>query len=227
MRWLLLLALLLAAHPARAASFDCQKAATATERAICADKALSDLDERAVAAYADVSQAFGFDDADFKNPMATLFLQGHQDWTAARNRCGAATNCLLAQYLRRIAVLTGHPDPQAPSPLDRYVGRYGTIVDPARELLVIRAGTGVLVHVTVTSKDWSCDFTGIGRLDKSGGLLVTRPDFDGTAEGDHAVLLTPTRLGVALAHASKTDDVSARYCGAGGSMEQPFPRRTE
>lgn len=235
MRLLVLLAVLLAAPilplaapVARAASFDCTKAATVTEHAICADPALSALDDRAFAAFTDTSQALGLANADFNNPMANLLLAGHQDWTAARDRCGAVHSCLLQQYLRRLAVLSFHPDPQAPSPLDAFVGSFGTPVDPERDLLVMRApGNVVLVHVTVNAADWSCDFSGIGRLDRSGGLLVQRPDFDGTAQGVHAILLTPTSWGVTLSHASKDDDVSARFCGAGGSLEQPFPRRQD
>jgi uncharacterized protein len=227
MHVLILLGVLLAAAPAVAASFNCQKAETATERAICGDQKLSSLDERAVAAYTSAAEALGLGDADFRNPMTDLLLRGHQDWTAARNRCASATNCLLAQYLRRIAVLTFHPDPQAHSPVDAFIGQFGTSVLPEREMVVMRApGDAVLVRVTVTAKDWSCDFSGIGRLDRSGALRVTRPDFDGGAGGDHTVLLKPTRLGLSLTQLPG-DNVASHFCGAGGLLEEPYPRRTE
>ena len=125
MRFAVLLALLLAAHTASAASFDCAKPASATERAICGDQKLSALDERAVAAYTAATNTFGVaDSTDFKNPIVDALLRGYQEWTAQRNRCGTDTSCLLSVYLRRIAVLTYHPDPQAPSPLDSFIGRY-------------------------------------------------------------------------------------------------------
>jgi uncharacterized protein len=227
MRFAVLLAALLAAHTAAAASFDCKKTATATERAICADARLSALDDRAFTAYTAAVAALGIGDApDYRNPMAELLLRGHQDWSTARNRCGTDTNCLLAQYLHRIAVLTFHPDPQAAAPIDAFVGRYAISVEPARELVVMRVpGDAVLVHVAVPAADWTCAFGGIGRLDRAGRLRVVRPDFDATAQGEHAVLLTPTRLGVSLSHAGKADDVSARFCREGGSLEQPYPRR--
>jgi uncharacterized protein len=219
--------LLLGAHGAAAASFNCAKAANAVERSICADPKLSALDEKALASYSAALEALGLADADFRNSMSELLLKGHQEWTAARDRCGAATNCMLGQYLRRIAVLGFHPDPQSASPVDSFVGRYGTIIDPERELVIMRAsGDAVLARVTVNAKDWTCDFNGIGRLDKDGRLRITRPDFDKTAGGDHTLILSPTRLGVAITHALKSDDVSARYCGVGGSLEQPFPRRS-
>jgi uncharacterized protein len=226
MRFAVLLVLLFAAYPAAAASFDCAKPASPTERAICGDAKLSALDEREVAAYTTAVSNFGVaDSTDFKNPIVDALLRGYQDWTAQRNRCGTDTNCLLTQYLRRIAVLTYHPDPQAPSPLDSLIGRYAIAVDPARELVVMRGpGDTALVHIGVNSADWNCDFAGIGRLERGGKLRVVRADFDGSMGGDHAVLLTPTRTGMSVANARAGDDVSARFCTGGGSFDQPYPR---
>ena len=224
MRLVILISLLYAAYPAHAASFDCKKAASATERTICADTALSALDERMAAAYADAAEILQVHD-DTRNPVTALFLRAHQDFSAARTRCGGATNCLLALYLRRNAILTFKPDPQSPSPLDPLIGRYATVVDPSRELVIMRApGTGALVGVSVVGKTWHCAFSGIAGPATDAGLRVTRPDFDGTAQGEHAILLVKTQTGLAVKHAAR-DDVSARFCDAGGSLEQPFPRR--
>jgi uncharacterized protein len=226
MRVAALLVTLFAGHTAMAASFNCAKPVSAVERAICADPKLSALDDRAFAAYTAVANTFGVaDSADFKNPVVDLLLRGHQEWIAARNRCGTDTNCLLAQYLRRIAVLTYHPDPQAPAPADSFVGRYAISVDPVRELVVMRApGDAVLVHLSVNAADWTCDFGGVGRLDRSGKLRVVRMDFDNSMGGDHALLLTPTRSGMAVSNARAGDDLSARFCTSGGSFDQPYPR---
>ncbi len=226
MRLAVLLAALLAAHTAAAASFDCKGAANATERTICGDAKLSALDERTFKAYTDAAATLGIGDApDFRNPVADLLLRGHEQWTTARDRCGTDGNCLLNQYLRRIAVLTFHPDAKAPGPADKFVGRFAISVNPARELVVMSAPGGVvLVHVSVRSPDWSCEFAGIGRLDAAGRLRVTRADFDGTAQGPHTVVLSPTRLGLSLSNADKSDDVSAKFCGDGGSLDQPYPR---
>lgn len=222
---LLLLALAAITTPAHAASFDCARAATVTEKAICATPALSQLDERAIAAYDQASQSLALSD-HAADPAADLMLKGHQDWTAARNRCAGASNCLLQQYLRRLAVLGFKPDPGAPNPLDPLVGTYGTSIDPPRELVIMSVpGNQVLVGVRVNATDWTCVFSGIGRAEPGGGLRVTRTDFDGSAKGAHSVLLTPTRLGLALRRADPRDDVSAQFCGAGGALEQPFPRR--
>lgn len=225
MRLAVLLVLLFAAAPAGAASFDCKRAATLTERAICADAKLSALDDRAISGYTGAIEAMGISD-DERDPAAALLLKGHEEWAAARNRCGGAGGCLLQQYLRRIAVLDYKPDSQVRSPADALVGRYGTSIEPPREMLIMAAPGGVaLVHIAVTATDWTCAFTGIGRPDGKGGMRVVRADFDGTTGGEHAVLLTPTRLGLTVGRANPRDDVSAQFCGAGGSLEQPFPRR--
>jgi uncharacterized protein len=225
MRLLCLFVLLLAARPAAAASFDCKRAATPTEHAICADPRLSALDDRAIGGYTEAIEALGLSD-DEREPAGALLLQGHAEWAADRNRCGAAGGCLLQQYLRRLAVLDYRPDRQARSPVDPLLGRYGTSIEPAREMLIMAAPGGVaLVHILVNATDWTCSFTGIGRADKAGGMIVTRADFDGTTGGEHAVRLVPTRLGLSVTRANPRDDVSAQFCGAGGSLEQPFPKR--
>lgn len=225
MRLLCLLALLFLARPAAAASFDCARAATPTERAICADPKLSALDDRAIGGYAAAIEAMGISD-DERDPAGALLLKGHEEWAAARNRCGGGGNCLLQQYLRRLAVLDYKPDSQQRSPVDGLLGRYGTSIDPPREMLIMAAPGGVaLVHVAVTATDWTCAFTGIGRADRAGGMIVTRADFNGTTGGEHTLKLTPTRLGLSVGRGNPKDDVSAQFCGAGGSLEQPFPKR--
>lgn len=228
MRLLLLLAIL-AVFPqaARAASFDCQRAETVVEKTICGDAKLSALDDREVAAYAAAATTLDIGDTpDFRDPVADLLSQGHKAWTAERDRCGAAANCLLAQYLRRLAVLEFRPDARAATPLDRLIGRYGTSILPERELVVMRGtADSVLVHVAVGSGAAACSFNGIGRLAGAGRLLVTHKDFDGSRQGDSAVGLAPTRLGLEVTSAKRGDDVSAKFCGPGGALEQPFPRR--
>jgi uncharacterized protein len=212
------------ASSAAAASFDCGRAVTSIEKAICASPALSQLDERAVAAYSDAVELLGIADDD--DPQGDLLVRAHQEWLAARARCGAVANCLLQQYLRRLAVLSYKPDPQAAAALDALVGRYGTPVEPARELVIMAAPGGVvLVNVRVNATDWMCSFTGIGRSDGAGGLRVTRVEAKGVNQGAHVLALTPTKLGLAVRTAGPRDDVSTRFCGAGGSLAHPFPRR--
>ena len=97
-RLCLLVLVLLAPMAAHAASFDCAKARTADEKAICRHRALNDADVR----------------------MATLFeVDGHLlamggrgalqaaqvDWLKARRRCGGDVACLTRRYDERLAEL--------------------------------------------------------------------------------------------------------------------------
>jgi len=103
-----LLALAGAAH---AASFDCARASTPTEKAICADPALSALDSDLTAA--------------FKSALALwpagnwgVYLRNEQiDWLKMRDsQCKADVACLKGEYASRITLLK--------RPGLKYLGRY-------------------------------------------------------------------------------------------------------
>ncbi len=79
-------------------SFDCAKAGTATETAICADVALARLDRdlagayRQSLAYADETQAAAIKDAQ-------------RAWIGERDACAGSVACLTESYDKRLAAL--------------------------------------------------------------------------------------------------------------------------
>lgn len=73
----------------RAASFDCARASTVDERAVCADPQLSQLDSIAGEAFSRARQLAGPAEV---TPVARDFL-------ADRKACGAATSCIMASYV--------------------------------------------------------------------------------------------------------------------------------
>jgi uncharacterized protein len=84
------------ALPAYAASFDCSKAATATERTICAGASLSELDDRLADLYKRAS----------RNSAAPDSLRLEQrEWLERRNSCKDA-GCIKRSYEQRIAQLS-------------------------------------------------------------------------------------------------------------------------
>ncbi|MET3552681.1 uncharacterized protein ABIC50_002605 [Burkholderia sp. 567] len=85
---------------AHAAGFDCTKAASPTEKAICADPALSSLDGQLAAAWKK-ALAKGGDTAALKAAQ----LQ----WLKQRDRCGAGVLCVGDRYRERLASLNGAP----------------------------------------------------------------------------------------------------------------------
>lgn len=98
------LALLLAsaaAAPLQAASFDCARAQSPDERAVCADAELSALDSEMGGlwyAYSRIPLLMGANGV--RQDDARAFLE-------ARGKCGGDTACLTALYRQRIATLKG------------------------------------------------------------------------------------------------------------------------
>ena len=92
--------ILLAAPQAMAAGFDCSKAGTAIEKAICADPKLSELDEYLGRYYAVA--------LDTLPDAATCLKADQRDWVKSkRNPCGTKNECLTKTYLDRLGTLDG------------------------------------------------------------------------------------------------------------------------
>lgn len=92
----LLFAVLACATAAQASSFDCAKAASASERAICADPYTAGLDSR-------LGKAWTATLAEAKDPKALRL--GQREWLKQRDQCQADLGCLRSQYLSRLMVL--------------------------------------------------------------------------------------------------------------------------
>jgi uncharacterized protein len=107
--WLMLFGLL--AGQAHAASFDCARAATPDERAVCSDPQLSELDEVVARAFGQAKLA---SPADQQGPVveyAHAFLKD-------RRACAADRSCIFGTY---VAVLTNYRDLGAKEPMPSWV----------------------------------------------------------------------------------------------------------
>ncbi len=94
----LCLAAIFGASQAHAASFDCAKASTVNEKAICRNQSLSD---------ADVKMATMF---QMNTRLVMMGSRGNmqdrqREWLAERNACKGNLPCLTAAYDRRIREL--------------------------------------------------------------------------------------------------------------------------
>lgn len=81
------------------ASFDCRKAGTATETAVCSDIPLARLDRALADAYAQALSWAG-DDAE-----KTRIRDAQRTWIAERNACGGDIGCLSSAYEARLKAL--------------------------------------------------------------------------------------------------------------------------
>ena len=93
------LALALGAAPcAYAASFDCNRARAADERAICADRTLNDKDVR-------MAQLYQIDGHFLAMGRRGAMDDDQSHWLKGRRQCGANRQCLNAAYDHRLAAL--------------------------------------------------------------------------------------------------------------------------
>jgi uncharacterized protein len=91
----------LAAGAGHAASFDCAKAATPTEHAICDNPQLSSLDDQTAGLYYTLISGGA--------PQATATVaqvkQAQTQFLTKRDQCGANYNCLIDAYTAQIMYL--------------------------------------------------------------------------------------------------------------------------
>jgi uncharacterized protein len=116
-RSIVLVALLttVASFNVNTASFDCAKASTVVEGSICANAALSALDEQLAAAY-------GRARSSSPNPDALRSAQ--LDWMKQRNTCGANVECLTNSYKLRIGALAPSPAQPPANPIQTLNGNW-------------------------------------------------------------------------------------------------------
>lgn len=131
--WLLLAACI--GGSAHAASFDCKKAASAVEKAICGDDRLSGLDEQVHESYGRV-----MDSAPSANMPA--LRDDQRGWLKQRNQCAPTElDCLadaMAQRVRALGVAAAEEN----AALDRIIASIPT--DPAAAARALRGYAGPL-----------------------------------------------------------------------------------
>lgn len=96
-----------------AADFNCTRAGTAPEKAICADQDLSGLDEALGMAYRTALESAGDE--------AKAVREAQRTWLAERNACGAKTDCLRQSYDKRLSALLDQTDDNSGGPGDEKV----------------------------------------------------------------------------------------------------------
>ena len=83
---------------AHTASYDCTRATTATEIAVCDNSSLNRMDEDLAVQYRSLLN-------QLPPRRADALRDDQRSWLVARNSCGADVRCLRARYEERIARL--------------------------------------------------------------------------------------------------------------------------
>jgi uncharacterized protein len=99
---LLVMLLLAVSGSSSAASFDCNKASTFVEKAICSDRTLSALDDALSENYKDML-ASNIGEGARKDLRATQRI-----WIADRNKC-TTRSCVEALYRQRVDAVCDYP----------------------------------------------------------------------------------------------------------------------
>ena len=206
---LVLLTASAAAQPTPAKpSFDCAKASTATETAICDNVGLAHLDTELSRFY---RRARERDDTEGKAAL----LGSQRQWLSTRDGCDAKIECLIDSYLGRLDDLSEGQETIADW-FGEYEGPFGendiTITQEANDQMKVQllGGTG----------NYTCDFgPGVGTRD---GQTLT------VAGSDEADQLTLWRAGAAfyVPDTAANEAVFQNSCGArapalAGSMFMP------
>lgn len=88
--------------PADAASFNCHKARTESEKAICAKPTLNMLDQRMGNVFRTLLARVGH------SGQRDQFIADQQFWLGVRDGCNAEADCLRVAYHDRIKELNGY-----------------------------------------------------------------------------------------------------------------------
>ncbi len=182
---------------APAASIDCDRAASPSEKAICAERPLVRLDAEVNREFSrlleDVTDAAG----TAASPAVAALRDGQRAWLRQRDACGADAGCLGREYRRRLAIFARKPEGGAAAPVDAYVGQFGDPdADPAITIGMMRGpGNDVLAMIEAADADTACRVVGVGRLDGQGRLTVTVEPGPGP---DRAMTIEATPSGVTI-----------------------------
>lgn len=180
------LGLAVAALPASAASFDCARATTADEIAVCAQPALSELDtEMAGLWFAYSAFPFLMGRSGVRHDEAEQFLR-------ERAACGADTDCLRRAYLARIGALRA--------------GVQDAIQAMVAEQEAAAAARGLPAPVAAHIARYAPQCRELGGKLGYGQPFILTADFDGDGRTDY--LLDPQNL--------RCDGAATAFCGNGG-----------
>ena len=196
-------------------SFDCRRAVTPTEHAICRSEGLSALDR-------DIAALFRQRRTRSLAPQAVDANQ--RQWLAVRDACKDDAACLDKEMSARKSDLQEQVARLAKAPARDKTGFSGVYVHPfGRVEIEAVSETELDVSISAverTAARWVCDFSGTGRIRGAAIVIEHRP------EGDLApVTLTLRRQGDVLTVKEERSG-QVDYCGHNGSVEGTY-RRTK
>lgn len=204
---LLVLLVLLSADAAASeqASFDCRKAASVSEKTICADAALSRLDFQLGRMWRTLLDDFS------ESAQKPQMKADQKAWIARREKCGDDAKCMGKLYQERLSTLNGA------DPAHRFAGVYG--VKGIGSIAVYPLGSLYLINIQTadpSAGNWTCQVT--GEAESSGDDLKI------SVEG--AVFLAHLRdpETLTVADDKNASAAAAKFCGLNGTFAFSYVR---
>jgi uncharacterized protein len=191
-------------------SFDCKKAATATERTICANDRLARLDRSLAAVYRQLRTELAVTGEVFANEQ-TVFLK-------QRDACGADVACLVRHMEERRAALALERQSNT-GPEEAFVGRYRS----SYGWIILRRTFNRDYEMTGQASDpkgrWTCDISGKIKSVEAGTATVEAGEDD-----DSRPLYLKIRRDALIVTEDETRRLAGYTCGANGSVEGTYRR---
>lgn len=188
-------------------SFDCAKAATPTEKAICGNDRLARLDRAIAKGLLGLKDSFG------------EMIEEQKAFLAKRDTCGADVACLAREMDSRRAALALEPHKASRDPRERWVGTYKSEFG---EMFIRRAFTGEY-ELSGNSADpnarWVCEVGGpIGTI-KNGAAIA-----DVGEEKDPYTVTLKLKGNVLTVAEDENKRLMGYTCGHNGTVDGRYRR---
>lgn len=193
------------AAPGQEPSFDCRKAASVSEKTICANAELSRLDFQLGRVWKTLLDAFS--DSAQKPQMKA----DQKAWMARRESCGDDAGCMGKLYQERLSTLNGS------DPAHRFAGVYEVKDIGAFDVYPI--GSRYLVNIQTADPrqgNWSCELT--GEAGPSGD------DLEINVEGSVFRARLRDAETLIIPDADSTSAAAAKFCGLNGTFAFSYLR---
>ena len=190
-------------------SFDCAKAGTPTEKAICGNDRLARLDRAIAKALIGLKDSFG------------ELIEEQTAFMTQRDTCGADVACLTREMDSRRAALALEPHKGSRDPRERWVGRYK---DEAGEMFIRRTFAGGY-ELSGNSGDpngrWVCEVGGpIGAI-KNGAATAAVGE-----ENDPYTVTLKLKGNVLTVAEDENKRLMGYTCGQNGTVDGRYRRAT-
>ncbi len=186
-------------------SFDCRKAASVSEKTICASAELSGLDFQLGRLWKALLDGF------IDSAQLARMKQDQNAWIALREKCGGDAGCIGKLYRDRLATLTGG------DPMHRFSGVYD--VKDIGLIALFPIGDRYLINIQTaepTEGKWECEL--------AGEAAPSGDDLEINVEG---IVFQAHLQDAATLVVSEGDSVSkaaSQYCGLNGTFAFSYLR---